>query len=226
MRKFLLAGVIFGLLSTAAAAADLGGPYPRRGSVKDVAEPYYPPPFTWSGLYFGLQAGWAWGDVDATTTIPTEAFSYNTDGFLGGAHVGVNWQSGALVYGLEADLEGSGLGGSGIGTFGNIHSTDLNWLGSVRARLGVAVAPRTLLYATGGWAFGDVEINSSVGSFDSTRTGWTAGAGVEHAISPFTTVRLEYRFTDLGSETFTNGLRTDTSDVSFSAIRAGISWKF
>lgn len=225
MRKFLLAGVIFGLLSTAAVAADLGRPY-GRPSNKDQPEPYYPPPFSWSGFYVGLQAGWAWGDVDATTTIPTEAFSYSTDGFIGGAHVGVNWQASTLVFGIEADIEGSGLGGSGVGTFGNIHSTDVNWLGSVRGRLGVTVTPRTLLYATGGWAFGGVDINSTVGSFNSTRTGWTAGAGIEHAISPFTMVRLEYRFTDLGSETFSNGLSTDTSDVMFSAIRAGISWKF
>jgi outer membrane immunogenic protein len=213
MRKLLLAGVMLGLLSTAAAAADLGGP--RRGSYKD-AEPYYPPPFSWTGLYVGLQAGWAWGDLDGSNGFNQ---SSDIDGFVGGAHIGYNLQSGTIVWGIEADIEGSDLGGSGP-----FHDTNINWLGSLRARFGLTVTPRTLLYATGGLAFGDVEVSNAFGTFSDTRTGWTLGAGLEHAISPATTVRLEYRYTDLGSNDNAPGV--GNSDVTFGAVRAGISWKF
>ena len=80
---------------------------------------------------------------------------------------------------------------------------------------------------TGGVAFGKVEANvPGVGSASDTRTGWTAGAGIEHAFAPNTTARIEYRYTDLGSGDFSDGGVTDDSDVTFSAVRAGLSWKF
>jgi outer membrane immunogenic protein len=169
-----------------------------------------------------VQTGYAWGDTDATSFAGLgDTYSYDTDGWLGGVHLGYNWQATNFVIGVETDIELADLSGSGIGTFGSVHSTDIDWIGSLRGRLGYAL-DRTLIYATGGLAYGDVAIAGPGYSDSETRTGWTVGAGIEHAFAPNTTARIEYRYTDLGS----GDLGFDDSDVTFSAIRAGLSWKF
>ena len=163
-----------------------------------------------------------------------QAYGYDTEGFVGGGHLGYNIQSGTLVYGIETDLEFADIDGAGLGSFGNLtHDTQVNWLGSLRGRLGFAM-DRTLVYATGGLAYGDVEITKGFpggGNFASTgetRYGWTLGAGLEHAFSSSMTMRLEYRYTDLGSDSFTsiplNSI--DDSDVTLHTVRAGVSVKF
>jgi outer membrane immunogenic protein len=99
--------------------------------------------------------------------------------------------------------------------------------GSIRGRLGFLVTPWTLVYGTGGVAFGNVsgsfgysahEIDglcglpcaSAVGggSWSTTRTGATGGAGVETLITSYLTLRLEYRYTDLGRFSENVGLHT------------------
>jgi len=221
VRKIALAALGVALVSPSAAfGADLGPP-PRPGAAPPPP-PIYQPVFSWSGLYVGAQIGYGWGDTDATSFAgPTETYSYDTDGWLGGVHAGFNWQANALVIGLETDIELADVSGSGIGSLGSRHSTAIDWLGSLRGRIGLA-AGRTLFYATGGLAYGDVSVSGPGYSDTETHAGWTAGAGIEHAFSPTTTARIEYRYTDLGS----NDLTIDESDVTFSAVRLGLSFKF
>lgn len=213
--------------AASAGAADLGPA--RRGSIKDTPPPpiVYQQPFNWTGLYVGVQAGYTWGTTDATGVVrqANQSYDYDTSGWVGGGHAGYNWQNQNVVFGIETDIEGSGLSGSGNGTGGLRHDTDINWIGSLRGRLGLAY-DRTLFYATAGWAYGDVQVSNAVASFSEVRSGWTAGAGVEHAYSDRMTMRLEYRYTDLGSTSFSGAGTTDNSDVTFHAIRAGVSFKF
>jgi outer membrane immunogenic protein len=228
MMKTVITGLMLGLMPAAAMAADLGG-YPRGGSIKDAPQAYYPAVYNWSGFYVGIQGGYAWGDNEANTTLSNGTqpvpYSYSTDGFVGGAHAGYNWQANNLVLGLESDIEFSDIGGSGR-TGVLTHSTDVDWLGSLRARFGVAV-DRTLIYATGGLAFGDVTLHETGrGNLTDFRTGWTAGGGVEHAINRGLTARLEYRYTDLGNDSVSYSGINDKSDAAFSAVRAGLSWRF
>jgi len=236
LRGLLPAGLALLSLVGSAEAADLG-PYPSQPSWR-APQSYGPAPFTWTGIYAGFQGGYGWGGTDATSTTLTsgfnEAFSYNTSGGIGGGHLGFNWQNNALVLGLETDLEASGISGEGNGSAGGRHITNIDWLGSLRGRLGYATG-NTLFYLTGGVAYGGVSVDRSagaafapfIGSSD-WRTGWTAGGGIEHAFTPRITARLEYRYTDLGSNTFWSlpANITDSSDVSFSAVRAGLSFKF
>src|SRR5262249_8148584 len=90
----------------------------------DLAVKAPPPvPFNWTGFYIGahLGAGWArsrWEDLDpfCPTTIrcalDTPDFGAHTAvGVLGGGQVGVNWQIGAVVLGLEAQLSWADLKG-------------------------------------------------------------------------------------------------------------------
>lgn len=229
MRSLAIAAISVGFAAGAANAADLG-PYrgaPAQGRPAPIA---YQQPFAWTGLYIGVQGGYAGGTADAQSGPLTgfnQSYNYDTDGFIGGAHAGFNWQRQNLVYGIETDLEGSGIGGSGTGSLGLAHDTDVRWIGSTRGRLGIAY-DRTLFYATAGWAYGDVKIDKGFASYSEVRNGWTAGAGVEYAIGDRMTARFEYRYTDLGSGNSTSAAANsiDRSDVDFHAVRAGLSFKF
>ncbi len=80
-------------------------------------------------------------------------------------------------------------------------------MSTVRGRLGVTVGDgNTLLYGTGGVAFGRITAHSEGGIFgwpvndySSTRVGWAAGGGIEHMLTPHWTVGLEGLFADFGS---------------------------
>ena len=243
MMKYARAGALalalalpIALSNGAANAADLG-PY----SPPPMAAPqpiYNAQPFTWSGFYLGIQGGYGWGQTDAQSGAfggaLNEIYSYESNGFLGGVHAGFNLQARNLVFGIETDLEGTNISGTGYGTFASGHRTNLDWLGSLRGRLGFA-AGNTLFYGTAGLAYGGVTIDKSAGqgllpyaTYSDMRTGWTAGAGIEHAFTPNLTARLEYRYTDLGGADYTSATTgaADHGNVTSNAVRAGLSYKF
>lgn len=223
----------FGFAS-AAAAADLGG------SIKDSV-PYYAPPvsvFSWTGFYAGLQTGYAWGKSDFSFPNGLGSGSSDPEGWIGGGYGGYNWQSGNFVFGIEADIEAGDAGGSFSSPGGVIvGSTDLNWQGSIRGRMGVA-ADRTLFYITGGWAYGEADVDGAAiigpllftGSDSANLSGWTLGGGIEYAVSTNFTVRAEYRFTDFGdvSLNLQNGATTANLpiEVETQTFRIGAGWKF
>ncbi|MEJ8572167.1 outer membrane protein [Microbaculum marinum] len=201
---------------------------------------YTPPPvvtavplWDWSGFYLGLNAGYGWGQnggANMSFTDPGAAFfgpclvagscvgglSYDTDGFVGGAQAGYNWQINQFVLGIEADIEYSDMnGGAGFASFvppfaaGSFTSTsEINWLATLRGRLGVAV-DRTLIYATGGLAAGGVDDNFRwgyptinqvyVGDGSDTEWGWVVGAGLEYAMTDNFILGAEVLYFDLGS---------------------------
>ena len=137
---------------------------------------------------------------------------------------------------------------------------DLRWLGTVRGRLGFLAAPSFLVYGTGGLAYGKVDATTTVseglgfggavppfgasGSFSDTRTGWTAGGGVEWMFAPNWSVKAEYLYYDLGQVTWSSAnlnqfivvipvaARTtvsasqSTTRFNGDIIRAGINWHF
>jgi outer membrane immunogenic protein len=169
-RRILMASVGAMALAGSAFAADL----PSR-----APPPVYVPPapiFTWTGVYIGGQIGYAWGKNNVSFDDnfgDYAAFSYNTSGVIGGAHVGYNLQLSQFVIGLEGDVDGTsqskqyngflpfgtslvtGIPGALVAPLGgNINvNVNHNIEGSIRGRLGYAW-DRVLLYATGGVAFG------------------------------------------------------------------------
>lgn len=235
MKKILLGTVA--LIALGAAAPALAADLPARTYTKAPA--YAAPLFTWTGFYIGLQAGGLWGNTDAVSGPfggpNNQSYGYDFSGFVGGAHVGYNFQIAPnFIAGIEGDFEGTSVDDTGVGTLGFTHNTQIDWLGSIRGRLGYAW-DTTMIYATGGWAFGRVDITKAVApgaaafaTYSDTRSGWTLGAGVEHAFTPNWTARLEYRYTDLGSDDFASAAvnSQDSSDVTFHALRAGITYKF
>ena len=100
----------------AAQAADLPD---QEGSPS--APVYVPPPFTWTGFYVGVNAGGIWGTGNTTTTFYNAGFpgplqrqlpgalGNGASGFIGGGQAGYNFQSGAAVFGIETDFDGTSM---------------------------------------------------------------------------------------------------------------------
>jgi outer membrane immunogenic protein len=191
IRKLL--SMAFAALTTASMAADL----PNTKGPAYFAAPV--PIFTWTGFYVGLNAGGAWSngrsvtpagnflrpDFTDATLLPfiSNPFGNKNNGnFTGGAQAGYNWHSGALVFGVEADInfmsnnnnKGFVRGGVPVTVFGLGNppytvtwtgNNNNNVFGTARARLGYAV-DRALFFVTGGVAFRGNDHSSSVGFTD------------------------------------------------------------
>ena len=187
-----------------AVAADV----PQYGAPPLASYSTPPPSFSWTGPYFGFTGGYGFG---GTTIL--------NDGWIGGAYAGANHQFGPnLVVGVEGDLTVTGKSGtSGDTTVSN------PWNGTLRGRLGFAM-DRFMVYGTGGLAVGRVHVeDTGIPSDESaTRVGWTAGAGLEGAITDHVIGRVEYRYTNLGSSSFAPG----TISYSSNDIMGGIGFKF
>ncbi len=233
LKKVLLAGAASLFAISAAQAADIVAP--------EV--------YDWTGPYAGLQGGYAWGENDVSANNIEEESTeilravvangrdgdMDLDGFVGGLHLGYNWQSDALVLGVEGDIEFADMDGDtdvvddeGL-KIGEIKQ-EIDWLGSLRLRAGFA-ADHALFYATGGLAVGGVELTLKDGDGDEfasnsdTNWGWTLGGGVEYAFTDDLSARIEYRYTDLGN--IEAGSSDDgKADTAFHAVRAGLSWHF
>jgi outer membrane immunogenic protein len=166
----------------AAQAADTYG----RSKTQDV--PVYAPAAIWSGVYVGINAGATVSDeVTARINELSATASADAAGLFGG-QLGVNYQMGNLVLGLEADITGSG-------------AELVSFIGTVRGRAGYAM-DRTLIYVTGGIASLEWDLGEFIEGGYSTG-GWVLGAGVEHKFTPSLSLGVEalhYSFSDSASD--------------------------
>jgi outer membrane immunogenic protein len=222
---------------------------------------------TWSGFYAGINIGYGFGDgrvnlglVDASGALQGAAaagvfptsFSYNRDGVVGGVQIGFNQQIAAWVWGIEADIQGTGIKASQsvlrppLGAFPDLSGVtqDMDWLGTARLRAGYATGS-WLLFGTGGLAYGHVKysyfntnapfgggVNIAV-SDSQVEAGWTAGAGVEYGWSNWS-AKLEYLYYDLGSHVFFAQHNLAPAGVGFfpnfqnsgSIVRVGLNYRF
>ncbi len=247
---------VAGLLSAfwtiaAASAADL----PARMVTK--APPPPPPMFNWTGFYLGLNIGGSWGSQDVSLVTPgaTVTNGNNVNGVIGGGQIGYNWQApnSPWVFGIEADIQGSGQRAAGTliipaipgaaapGVPGSsiAYEDKLDWFGTVRGRIGWAMGDqgRVLPYITGGFAYGDGNINGSgtaVGvpvTFSATKTytGWTLGAGLEWAFWDRWSAKVEYLYIDFGNGptiALTPAATITTGHLTDNIGRVGVNYHF
>lgn len=215
MKLFLLASVgLVAIGTVAASAADI----PRRAAPPPpvVAAPV----FTWTGAYLGINGGYGWGT--STFSAPFATGSFDLSGGLVGGTLGYNYQVGQGVFGLEGDIDWSGIQGS---TFcgGTTCETRNNWLSTVRGRLGYSF-DRFMPYVTGGLAVGDIETSiAGVGSGRDTKAGWNVGGGVEAMLVGPWTAKAEYLYVDLGRGGIVLG-----TDAEFKShvVRGGVNYRF
>ena len=205
--------------------------------------------------------GAAYRNLYSIAPISMDGVIPNTQsGFMGGAQIGYNYQYGSnIVLGVEADIQGSNVRGSArssgytagsvagdntdtnANTFGSTRvQAGLDYLGTVRGRIGYLWTPALLVYGTGGFAYGgawanvvqtatsgvtvsgdtasasDSGIWNGAGQQNQLLTGWTAGAGAEWMFMPNWSLKGEALYWDLG--------RMNVNTTSYSSWGNGIGW--
>jgi outer membrane immunogenic protein len=234
MTKNIIIGAVTALLlgSTAVSAADL----PMKARPLPVAI------YDWTGFYIGVSGGGSLGTtthIDAATGLG-DTLGYNVRGGLVGGTLGYNWQVSSFVFGFEGDASWVGEYGSHLddGFVGNpafTSSTKETWVATVRGRAGYAV-DNLLFYGTGGYAAAGVEAgvkdsgtNAVLASATSTRSGWTAGGGLEWGFAPNWSAKFEYLYMKFESAAFNTlageGPRSSVP-LDDNVVRAGINYRF
>ena len=195
MKKVLLTTTALIALGIApAAAADLAArPYTKAPPLAVIN--------SWTGFYLGAMGGYAQEDASGLGTL--------SGGFAGGT-VGYNWQTGNVVFGVEADAAWADVGAS-VGLFGGLASVSdkIRSMGTVRGRIGYAFNT-VLVYGTGGYAWADNRLTATVlgASISDSQfhSGWTAGAGVEVMFAPKWSVKAEYLYRSFESQNYFAGI--------------------
>ena len=193
----------------------------------------------WHGFYVGAQIGGGFGSSiqsfnDGTTD------RYDLSGFNGGGTVGYNLPiSRNFVLGIEGDLSAANINGGGVTSAsydcgsGAECSSKIDLFGTVRARAGLAF-DNLLIYGSGGYAFADVETTLVDMRRMSTRSGWVAGLGAEHAFAQSWSAKLEFLHFDFSSYVWTNDNAgtvacmdiSCSTNAKFNVIRTGLNYRF
>ena len=236
MRNYIRLAVLAVLIMpVAAGAADIR-----------VKAPPAPPPFSRSGFYIGGELGGAWADGSVTDNRFGLSASTSHSGFIGGGDIGFNWQTSNIVFGVEADFDGTSLSATGTGVFiptvGTLQgSANTNSLTTLAGRFGVAAnsvlfANQTLFYVKGGgrWVHNTASItNLNTGasiSASNTNSGWLIGAGIEWAFFNNWSAKVEYDYLGLNSWSFNGVLLfpNDTFTVSrnIQTLKVGLNYRF
>jgi outer membrane immunogenic protein len=203
-------------------------------------------------FYFGITGGYGFGDAevngmlrrdhtDPLSQVVSEDGKSDLEGGMIGGLVGFDYSLGnGLVIGAVGDMSWLNASGNAdvepgiINPTGSDYSVDtsMNWLGTIRGRVGFELGD-ALIYGTGGVAFGGVESDlhedgsDRIGSDSNTQIGWTAGVGVNYMATENVVLGLEYLYVDLGDESYDFGDagRADV-DINMSIIRATLGYKF
>ena len=225
MKRIVLAGALVLASFAPALAADLPPPAPV---------PYVPVAraFSWTGFYLGLNGGYGFGQSTWNSAIGTVG-GFATDGGLAGGTAGFNYQWGQFVAGIEGDFDWQNLRGSqtngpcfAVGSC----ATASNWITTIRGRAGFA-ANRALIYVTGGAAFTDIKPSLAALPFGGgNEPGWTAGGGVEFAMTDSWTVKAEYLYAKFQNATcpFSSCGAAAPATVSLNEniVRVGVNYLF
>ena len=202
----------------------------------------------WSGAYYGGILGYGTGSYDqGVPAFDEDGPTVDVGGLLYGVHAGINFQSGNLVYGVDAGFS-TGPDGSTPSALGEVDGPTwqcvsgdcyvaINYVGTLRGRVGLVTDIRTVIYGAAGLAVADVDggIGNSIQEGSSTASGVTYAIGAERITSPYSTVFAEVGYYDLGTLAFGTNEGTDpppatvenySADGSFIAITAGVNFKF
>lgn len=224
---------------------------PSAGHAQQRFEPGRSP---WGGFYVGVQGGYGWGKTDVVESPDNpvayngagNAWSYDAEGMLGGAHVGLDWESQRLILGLETSVGYVAINGdapdpasAGLDT---VAMRGDGYYVDITGRIGFGPG-NTLYYMKGGLALADLNLSvedacagggcsaaTVAAQDDGLQSGWTMGVGVAYAFSPRLSMRLEYAYYDFNEITVTGSYGGNDYDwkqaVAFHAVTAGLDFKF
>lgn len=256
MRKVILAALLLAICTEGALAAKRK---PRHTPAYAPPPEYVPMPppsvrafHDWTGFYVGGNVGGGWATTKSEFSAGGFNFATATNslpGVIGGVQAGYNWQTGPSVLGVEADFQFSSQRGSlsaptcptptcAVATSAT-YTQKMPWFGTVRGRAGFA-QDGWMAYATAGYAYArlDTDATATAGAVTATvsdrgmRSGWTAGAGIEVALTRNWSARMEYLYMDFGRKNVTwtfNGIATPITDqikLNDNLVRAAVSYRF
>jgi len=236
-----------------------------------LQQPYRPGPLIpveWTGLYFGVNAGYGWATGSSTTVFTGGPFlggattpfgrgatelgnaglfaSSSPLGGIAGGQIGFNWQAGMVVFGAEFDAQWSGQQNTVavvcLPACTATENVKIKSLTTGRARIGLAF-DWLMPYVTAGGALINtqddltVTVGGLTGNFQAlanTTLGWTAGAGVDIALSSNWSARVEYlhiRANDLNSTAPIPGIlgagaAAESAAYRDNIIRVGLNYRF
>lgn len=179
--------------------------------------------YDWDGFYAGVNAGYGRAQIMQNGAVFA---GYDAlQGIMGGAQAGYNLQFGAMVLGVEADIQASHLSQPIMGS-----TATLEYFGTLRARLGVDIGGQFLPYLTAGiaGAGGHVELAGMGAPASRFHSGWTAGAGIEAKVSEQISIKAEYLHLELAPQTYYPVAGPGNVAVGFNAdvVRAGVNFHF
>lgn len=175
-------------------------------------KPFYTPMFSanWGGFYGGLHLGYATG----------RARSADIDGFVGGAHLGYNLQLQNTVFGVELDLNYSGVDYRGFAdTFRQ------KWGGSGRVRVGYAFE-RFMPFVTGGLAMTSGTMKAGGAKGSNTHTGYVVGIGGEMMITTSVSASIQLLHYRYGSQTYNVLPLSRNANIVANELRIGMNYRF
>ncbi len=206
-----------------------------------------PAAYNWTGFYVGgnLGSGVANGPapLGSDNAVSTQT-NFAARSLNGGLQAGANWQTRNLVLGVEGDFQLNDQSQKNCFDYClPDQSVDfgarLPWFATLRGRIGYGAGP-LLVYGTAGAALGRVEtsylshdsgLTFASGNFGEVKSGWTAGGGIEAALSERWTVKAEYLYLDLGSvahampDLFFGGYDQFSTTVHDHILRVGLNYK-
>ena len=176
----------------------------------------------WSGFYAGAHAGFVQDDTDGV--------KLDVNGGTAGIHVGYNAQFNQVVAGIEGDYTWTNSSDSVTvplaAGFGNATiSADLNYLASIRGRLGLATSSGLMFYGTAGYGWSELELTAVAPLANASihRTvnfgGLVAGLGAEYQFTPMISGRVE------GLKYFLDQ-QNGSGELNEWTARAGLSVRF
>ncbi len=224
MRKTLLAlAIVAGSLGALAGSL-------ANAQAADAAPPSYqyykkaPDVFTWTGYYVEANVGYAFGDVNFSGPA---SFSVEPRGVTGGIGVGYDQQFGSWVLGAVTDVNVTGIERTfgiapGIGV-----SADIDYFGTVRAKLGYSFGT-WMVYGTGGYAWGHLASNiSGLGlNADDFVNGWAYGVGAEFALSKNLSLGAEWLRLDFSRANLNYGPGTLAANSEIDLAKAVLRYRF
>ncbi len=231
---------------TGAAAVALLAVNANAADMPVKAPPLAPPAgYDWTGFYVGGHVGYGWADGKTTNINGTRPFppgeqsTSSEEGVFGGPQLGFNYQFAQhWLIGVEGDYSWSDISGT-TSRFSTVPpftatrflttNSKIEWLATLTGRFGYAV-DNWLFYGKGGAAWGHFEVNSQTTnpvagtlqttvSGGETRTGWTAGGGVEWGFLGNWSARLEYDYIDFGSQTVSRNVTFAATPVPNPLLR-------
>ncbi|BCH10138.1 membrane protein [Mesorhizobium sp. 131-3-5] len=208
----------------------------RFGAQSGGGASFAAPTYNWTGFYVGgaLGAGTAVHDlgVDLGGGGALDLNGIGSEGVLGEASIGYDYDFGSWVAGVQLDGSYSGIR-SKLDIPGGSIKLDNDYGFDALARVGAKVNESTLAYVIGGYSYQHFDLHASdpVGDIiDWSKSGFTVGGGLETAVSNNVTVGLEYRYSQFAEKDFSSEFGapdgTLTDKASFQTVRIGAKYKF